>query len=52
MMHTLQQSCGGQAYLDIEMNSLEDAFINIAREEENLLADLKKHGVRTTSLAN
>lgn len=33
------------------MNSLEDAFINIAREEENLLADLKKHGVRTESQA-
>jgi len=28
------------------MNSLEDAFINIAREEERLLANLKKHGIR------
>jgi hypothetical protein len=31
------------------MNSLEDAFINIAREEEKLLANLKKHGVRRLS---
>ncbi len=28
------------------MNSLEDAYINIAREEDRLLEELKKHGVR------
>ena len=28
------------------MNSLEDAYINIAREEDRLLEELKKNGVR------
>ena len=32
------------------MNSLEDAFVNIAREETKLLESLKKNGVRRLSL--
>jgi hypothetical protein len=28
------------------MNSLEDAYINIAKEEEKLLENLKKYGMR------
>lgn len=34
------------AYLDIEMNSLEDAYINIAKEEEKLLEELNEYGMR------
>jgi len=33
------------------MNSLEDAYINIAREEEKLLRELKKDGLQR-SLSN
>ena len=32
------------------MNSLEDAFVNIAKEEEKLLEDLKKYGYRRHSI--
>jgi len=39
---TIDQNC----YIDVEMNSLEDAYINIAKEEENLLKNLKKYGMR------
>ena len=28
------------------MNSLEDAYINIAREEDRLLEELKSNGIR------
>jgi len=28
-------------YIDIEMNSLEDAFVNIAKEEEKFFRQLK-----------
>jgi hypothetical protein len=31
-----------KAYVDIEMNSLEDAYVKIAEEEETLLAELSK----------
>jgi len=31
------------------MNTLEDAYINIAREEDRLLAELEKYGVRRAS---
>ena len=30
------------AYIDIEINSLEDAYINIAKEEEKLLVEINK----------
>jgi hypothetical protein len=30
------------AYIDIEINSLEDAYINIAKEEEKLLIEINK----------
>jgi hypothetical protein len=32
------------AYIDIEMNSLEDAYINIAKEEEKLFEELQRNG--------
>ena len=32
------------AFFDIEMNSLEDAYINIAREEARLLEEIKSDG--------
>ena len=32
------------------MNTLEDAYITIAREEDQILYDLVNKGVRTTSL--
>lgn len=35
-----------RTYIDVEINSLEDAYINIAKEEEKLLADLQKYGMR------
>ena len=31
-----------QLYVDVEMNSLEDAYVNIAREEEKLYTDVNK----------
>jgi hypothetical protein len=31
------------------MNSLEDAYINIAKEEEKLLKGLQQHGMRRHS---
>lgn len=31
------------------MNTLEDAYINIAREEQRLLEDLEKNGIRRMS---
>lgn len=36
-------------YVDIEINTLEDAYINIAKKEEQLLEDLKNNGARTQS---
>ena len=33
----------------MEMNNLEDAYINIAKEEEKLLKELEQNGVRTQS---
>jgi hypothetical protein len=33
------------------MNNLEDAYINIAKEEEKLLLELEQHGVRRLSMA-
>jgi len=32
------------------MNSLEDAYINIAKEEEKLLENLREHGVQRQSV--
>jgi hypothetical protein len=38
----LEQQFGQRAYIDVEINSLEDAYINIAKEEEKLLKALQK----------
>ena len=39
------------AYIDIEINSLEDAYIQIAKEEEKLLKKLERDGMRRFSEA-
>ena len=49
LLQELEQQYSTRTYIDIEINSLEDAYINIAREEENLLEDLRKHGVQRQS---
>lgn len=41
LMNKLEKSILNQTYLDVEMNSLEDAYLNIAKEEEKLLWNLK-----------
>lgn len=46
ILRSLETSISENCYIDLEMNSLEDAYINIAKEEEYLLADLKKNGMR------
>jgi hypothetical protein len=33
-------------YIDVEINTLEDAYINIAKEEERLLKELELNGIR------
>lgn len=37
LLQQLESQFGNVAYIDIEMNSLEDAYINIAKEEEKLV---------------
>jgi len=37
------------AYIDLEINSLEDAYIQIAKEEEKLLKKLERDGMRRFS---
>lgn len=49
LIEQLEQTILEHAYVDVEINSLEDAYINIAREEEKLLADLQKRGVQRLS---
>ena len=39
MLEQLETQFEGQIYIDIEMNSLEDAYINIAKAEEKLHAE-------------
>jgi len=34
ILEKLESICGEKAYIDVEMNSLEDAYLNIARAEE------------------
>lgn len=41
LLEELQAQFGERCYIDIEMNSLEDAYLRIAREEEKLLAAMK-----------
>jgi len=52
ILRALETNFGTRAYIDIEMNSLEDAYINIAKEEEKLLRDLKKHGMQRQSVTD
>lgn len=49
LLAQLEQQFGEIAIIDVEVNSLEDAYINIAKEEEKLLANLEKDGYRRFS---
>jgi len=40
ILRNLEATIVQQCYVDVEMNSLEDAYINIAKEEEKLLKGL------------
>ena len=42
LLKQLEQTILTQTYIDVEINTLEDAYINIAKEEMKLLDDLKK----------
>ena len=44
---TLEKKFSQQTFIDIEMNTLEDAYITIAREEDRILYDLVSRGFRT-----
>jgi hypothetical protein len=44
LLHQLESQFGNVAFIDIEMNTLEDAYINIAKEEEKLFEELKANG--------
>jgi len=46
ILKNLEDNINENCYIDVEMNSLEDAYINIAKEEEKLLENLKKYGMR------
>jgi len=49
LLQQLEQSFSSTTYIDVEINTLEDAYVNIAKEEENLLRDLQKYGMRRPS---
>ena len=51
VLQSLEDHFGTRAYIDIEINSLEDAYINIAKEEHRLLQQLEKHGMQRFSQA-
>ena len=40
ILKKLETNFGDKAYIDIEICSLEDAYINIAKEEERLIEEL------------
>ena len=40
LLKDLEASFGDQTFIDIELCSLEDAYINIAKEEERLMEEL------------
>ena len=44
LLQQLESQFGNVAYIDIEMNTLEDAYINIAKEEEKLFQELQANG--------
>lgn len=49
VLEQLEQRFSAKVMVDLEINSLEDAYINIAKEEERLFKDLAEHGVRRFS---
>ena len=49
LLETLENQFSETVYIDIEINTLEDAYINIAKKEEQLLEDLKNGGARRQS---
>lgn len=49
LLQTLENEFSETVYIDIEINTLEDAYINIAKKEEELLEDLQNYGVRRQS---
>jgi len=49
ILATLEREIGGKCYIDVEINSLEDAYINIAKEEEKLLKRLEQGQVQRPS---
>ena len=50
LLANLEREFGTEVYIDIEINNLEDAYINIAKEEERLLKNLQKYGVQRFSM--
>jgi hypothetical protein len=40
LIEELENTILEHTYIDVEINSLEDAYINIAKEEERLLEEL------------
>ena len=44
ILQQLESEFANVCYIDIEMNSLEDAYINIAKEEEKLFRELQSNG--------
>lgn len=54
LLSELEARFGDRTYIDIEMNSLEDAYINIAKEEEKLIANMAstRRSDRAKSISN
>tara|TARA_B110000285_G_C15061776_1_gene582795 strand:- start:523 stop:708 length:186 start_codon:yes stop_codon:yes gene_type:complete len=46
LLAILENEYSEYVYIDVEINTLEDAYINIAKKEEELLEDLKNYGAR------
>jgi heme oxygenase len=51
LLQDLEQYYGDRCRVDIEMNDLEDAYINIAKEEEKILLK-QRQSFRRASVAN
>jgi hypothetical protein len=51
ILQHLESQFGDSAYIDIEMNSLEDAYINIAKEEEKLFRELQANKIVRPSIS-
>ena len=49
LLGILENEYSEYVYIDVEINTLEDAYINIAKKEEELLEDLKNYGARRQS---